>query len=93
MVEISRYAFDGNGNAVKLEMFNAKGKLQSKILLTLDDRKNVLQEKIYDAINRTEKTTVFTYQYDNFGNWTLKTSMVEGKTEGVLTERTFSYFP
>ncbi|HVF30974.1 MAG TPA: hypothetical protein VNA22_08385 [Pyrinomonadaceae bacterium] len=71
--------------------YDSENKLSSKTVEILDEKGNVVEERMYDDVGRLEQTLVFTYEFDQNGNWIARKEFkkVRGKVAPSPTTMTF----
>ena len=86
--EVCNYDANSNPTSVKVDVNNVP---QSEILYTYDGHGNVTAVKISNGKGESLDSREYGYEYDDQGNWTKKSVIINGKPSFVA-ERKISYF-
>lgn len=89
---IVNYKYDANGLAIEETIFDLKDKLVSKKRRKFDDKKNLIEENLYDSTGRLKTNSRILYVYDEKGNWTKRTQFANNLEQPISNAtRTIRY--
>lgn len=69
------------------EHYDDQGILVQESTSIYDDQGKLLEERMTEMINQEAVRTCDRYEYDEVGNWTIKTTSVDGQTEEIVTRK------
>jgi len=88
------YKYDGKGDMISQAYYNVDGSQGSKRIYKYDDKGNMIEQKNYRAdgsLGPVTKVINHNYTFDEFGNWTEKITIKDGKPAFII-ERQIEYF-
>lgn len=89
---IIHYKYDANGLPIEEVIMDLKNKLVSKKRRKFDDKKNLVEEFLYDTTGRLKTNSRILYQYDDKGNWIKRTQFANNLEEPISNAtRTIRY--
>ena len=89
---IINYKHDTNGLPIEEVIMDLKNKLVSKKRRKFDDKKNLVEEFLYDTAGRLKTNSRILYSYDEKGNWIKRTQFANNIEEPISNAtRTIRY--
>ena len=88
---ITQYKFDQLNNNIEKIILNNNLMITSKMAMRYDEKNNIIEILTYGIAGRLEKRLHYTYQYDEFANWTKRVAFENNKPAEVTLHRIAYY--
>ena len=89
---VVNYKYNQNQLPIEEVILDLKGKLVSKKRRLFDEKGNIIEENLYDATGRLKTNNRIKYEYDNNGNWILRTQFANNLEQPISnSKRTIRY--
>lgn len=89
---VVNYKYNKNQLAIEEVVLDLKGNLVSKKRRIFDDYNNIIEENLYDSTGRLRTNNRIKYEYDDKGNWIIRTQFANNLEQPVSnSKRTIRY--
>ncbi len=85
------YKYDVRGNQVEETQFDVTGKIITRIATVYEEKGNISEQTFFDKDNRLQTHTVFSFTYDQHGNWIRKVQTNNNRVVAI-TDREVTYY-
>jgi len=80
------------GKIIESNNYNSDGSLKYKYTRKYDDKDNLIELNRYNSDGSLKYTKIYKYEFDEFSNWTIKTTYDEKGNATEITERVIVYY-